>query len=212
MAVDDFNHAIDSGYYTDGFFGSPTAVGTPLYQGRNPSLEINSPGNEGVRHNYAGGTTRGRVGFPFRTPAFPTGGDTRLLTISSAGDLAECSLYVTEGGSLLINVGANFTPNVGISIDTFYFIEVIFDVSTTTYTATWEVDGVSKTGVSSGVLGSASTCDYNQLLSFTGEGTMTWYAGGYWEYDVVSSGTDFLGAPSGVEMQSYYTSRQRAWR
>lgn len=53
---DNFDHAIDAGYYTDGFFspgaGNPEAVISPLYRSQAKSLHITTgAGNSGVRHN-----------------------------------------------------------------------------------------------------------------------------------------------------------------
>lgn len=201
---DAFDHGFDVPVDYDNVFGTPTAVTDPLYQGRLNSLEINAPGNEGVRKNYSGGTTRAWVGFPIRFASFPTGGDTRVLTISAASDLAECFLYVNGSGQMYMNVGPNFsTSSSALSLDTFYWIEAIFDVSTTTYSGTWRISGSDQDDVDSGVLASASTCDYNQLLSFSGEGTMTWYAGGYWVWGSAASASDWLGEPS-VEMGRRY--------
>jgi hypothetical protein len=196
QGVDSFAHRVASaagGGLYDTVFGTPTFDTGTVYEGGLASMLIDSPGNEGVRNLITGTPTRGFVAFALRFSAFPTGADTRLLTISSLGDLAECFLYINTIGQLYINVGPNFSPNAAaLSLDTWYWIEVIFDVSTTTYTATWRINEASQTGVNSGVLASASTIDYAQLLSFSGEGTMTWRCGG-WTWGSASSGTDWLG-------------------
>ena len=84
QGTDDFNHAINAGYYTDGFFGSPSAVGTPLYASQPATFRIQtSGGNEGARHNITGSQTRGWAAFPFRTPALPSSGSYSIANLGT---------------------------------------------------------------------------------------------------------------------------------
>src|SRR5262245_10209307 len=101
----------ESGESYSSTFGTPTIVTTPslLYQGRLNSLAIDAPGNEGVRKDYSGSPVRAYAGFPLRLTAAPAGGDTRVLTISSLADLAECFVYVNGSAQLYLNVGASFS-------------------------------------------------------------------------------------------------------
>lgn len=197
--TDDFNHAIDAGFYTAGFFGSPSQVTSPTYNPGPASKSLRiiaAGGNEGVRRSFASPPTLAWVGFPFYFAANPTSADIRVLTISAVSDLAECFLYLNTSGQMYINVGANFSlSSPSLDLSKWHWIEVIFDVSTTTYSATWRIDAADQGNVNSGVLASSSTCDYNQLLTFAGDGLGTWYAGGTWEWGSAANGADWLGEP-----------------
>lgn len=195
QAIDTFDHTIDAGYYSDGFFGTPTGVSSPLYQTRQRTLQIDSAGaNEGVRYNFTGSPTRGWVGVPLQVPGSPTGGGLLFFEIHTAGG-ERAQIRFSGAGNIYAHLGADDSTSVALTAGSFHWVELIFDVSGTTHTAYWRLDGSDQDTVASNP-GSASTCDYVQLLSETTDGTLTWYAGGYWVYGSASSITDWLGEPS----------------
>lgn len=192
QGTDDFNHAIDSGYYTDGFFGAPTAVSAPLYGFQPKSLSIvTDGGNVGARHNITGTPTFGWAAFPYRTPALSASahavhsfGNTSGATVGAIY-LNSTGLYTTVGGV----DGATFA----ISVNTWYWVETIFDVSTGTHTVYMRVSGTDAATASTA--SAATTITWSQLMSFAGDPSSETSYYGLWKWGSSTSTTDYLGEP-----------------
>ena len=194
QGTDDFNHAIDAGYYTDGFFGSPDAVGAPRFLSAPASLRIEtSGGNEGVRHNITG--TRGWAAFPFQTPALPASGSYSIANLGTPGGSVGALLIGTTGLFL-----ANSTTNgaeFAIDPDTWYWVEMIFDVSESNHNVYGQVAGVNMSTPGVHAAGAPTTIEFHQLLNFGDAAGETYYYGS-WQWGTAAFDSDFLGPPGAI--------------
>lgn len=195
QGTDAFDHGFDVPADYDTVFGTPTAVTSPLYQGRLNSCEIDSPGNEGVRKNITDSPSRGWMGFPFRIPSNPSGGALTLCAMHSVTSNIQCRITVNTSGQMRAFIGAG--TDVGgptLTPEVFYWVELIYNVVDTTHTLLWRVNGGDQPTPTVSATGSDSI-DYGQLVSLSGGGTVTWHAGGYWSWGSAASDTDWLGEP-----------------
>lgn len=194
QGTDAFDHGFDVPADYDATFGTPTAVASPLYQGRNYSLEINSPGNEGVRKNYTGSPTRTWAGFAVYTNSLPPGpaGVTIFGMQSAASDVARVYFDASVGIAAYTSTGSS--SSTAITLTTFNWIEVIFNVAANPHTMFWQVNGSNGPSVPSHAV-AASTVDFNQLVALAGDDTLSFYIGGYWAWGTASSDSDWLGEP-----------------
>lgn len=188
QATDDFNHAIDAGYYTDGFFGTPTAVSSPLYQSQPKSLEIiTGAGATGVRENLTGTPTHGWMAFPFRTSAVAD--VIQVANFWAAGFSEAGTLNMTSTG-LYVTLATDSTA-IAISANTWYWVEMIYDVSANPHELFLKVGG---TTVSTTSAVAATTVESAQLLGqFTPSKTFHY---GLWKYGSAASDSDWLGEPT----------------
>lgn len=196
QGTDDFNHAITAGYYVDGFFGTPTAVGSPLYQLQPQSLSIVTNGsNVGVRHNITGSPTRGWAAFPFRFTTLPAGSGYQVANFQSAA-ADRGALWMGSTGIYISVTGGNGTI-FPLSVNTWYWIEMIFDVSTATHQVFGRVNGVDMNSPAGFAAGSASTLSFHQLISLAGDpaGFTNYY--GMWKWGSATTNADWLGEPAG---------------
>lgn len=204
---DNFDHAIDAGYYTDGFFspgaGNPEAVISPLYRSQAKSLHITTgAGNSGVRHNVSGSPTRGWAGFAFQCSSLlPEGQEVTVAGFSSAAtDAGRISLGST---GLYLNNSGGSAVEFAISSGTWYWVEMIFDVSGTSHNVYGRIGGVDMTAPTAFSAGSASTVDFHQLLSLADDsGTVSDYYS-LWEWGQATSNADWLGEPGAVVAVSF---------
>ena len=188
QATDDFNHAIDSGYYTDGFFGAPTAVSSPLYQAQPKSLEIVTTADPtGVRENLSGTPTRGWTGFPFRTSTL-TNAKVGNFWTASFGEAGEFWLGST---GLYAVIGGNQTTEIAIATGAWYWVECIYDVSSGTHRMIIKVGESTQEATSTAAATTVESC---QLLGQFSPGATFHY--GLWKYGSAASNTDWLGEPS----------------
>jgi hypothetical protein len=196
QGTNNFDHAIDAAYYTDGFFssaGSPDAVTSPVYDGQAKSLRIVTDGNNiGARHNITGTPARGWAGFAFRTAGLPTTSGVFVCSFGTASgvvpalSLGTTGLYATIGGA----TGAEFA----ISANTWYWVECIADVSGTTRRMHFRVEGTD--GASAESTDAATTISWHQMISFAGDESGNTSYRGYWQWGSATSATDWLGEPS----------------
>lgn len=198
QGIDSFDHGFDVPDDYDAFFNvdgvDPSAVTDPLYQGRLNSLRISPTGsNEGVRKNLTGSPSRGWTGFPYRIASSPSGpqGISRLHSLTSNNNAAIAVTSTREIFAFFTTPGTVESGPV-LDVDTWYWIEQIFNVIGDTHTLFWRVNGVDQVPVT--VAGTAGdSVQYAQLFSTSGEAT--WYAGGYWAWGSAASDSDWLGEP-----------------
>lgn len=194
-------HSVGETYATT--FGTPTIVASPLYQGRQNSLSIDSPGNEGYRKTISGSPSRGYMGFPFTIPANPAGGALTLAAMHSVTSNIQCRLTVNTSGQMRAFIGGG--TDVGgptLTPNQFYWVDMIYKVVNATHELLWWVDGAAQSTPTVAATGSDSV-DYGQLVSLTGGGTVTWTAGGFWAWGSSELDTDILGPPSAVNWRAY---------
>lgn len=196
QGTDAFDHGFDVPADYDALFGTPTAVTTPLYQSRLNSLSIDSPGNEGVRKNITGSPSRGWQAFPVRIPGNPTTTAVTFCAIHSVTSNIQARISVNTSGVIHAFIGAGSQQNgPTLTADTWYWVEMIYNVSAATHSLLWRVNGTDQTTATVAATGSDS-CDYAQLVSLSGNGTLTWHVGGYWNWGSAASDSDWLGEPS----------------
>ena len=199
QATNDFNHAIDAGYYVDGFFspgaGNPAAVGTPLYHSQPQSLKIvTGSGNSGVRHNLTGAPTRGWCGFAFQSDLAGTV-DCNVCGFQSAA-LDVGRLAIGTSGLYLYTSTAPVGASLAISAATWYWIEMIFDVSGANHQMYGRVNGVDLGTPGAHAAGSSSNVSFHQLIGLAGDSSVTTNYYGVWYYGSAANNTDWLGEPS----------------
>jgi hypothetical protein len=193
---DDFNHAISAAYYTDAFFvdgaNDPEGVAYPLFRAQPKSLLIHSEGdNTGPRENITGSPTLGFMAFPFRMENLVSGSDVVVSALLPAvGAQARMAVNSSGGTYAYIGGGSSQTGPTFVA-DTWYWIEMIYDVSGATAELHWRVDDVTQTTAM--LAQTASTISSSQLVSLFGNGTMDWYAG-WWGLGEAASTSDWLGA------------------
>lgn len=174
--------------------GTPTIVTSPVFQGAPTTLQIGTTAeNQGVRlPNFVGTPNRVWFGFPMR------------ITGAGSGDTNVCQIVPVTGASLRIFVDAGevlsafFTAGGAtvagptLAIDTWYWVELIVDFSTTTYTCTWRVNGVAQTTATKTGESPASG-NYIQFNRFAADATdRTLYCGGM-VWGSAASNSDFYG-------------------
>lgn len=131
QGTDDFNHNIDASYYVDGFFGAPTAVTSPLYHTQPKSLSIVSTGaNVGARHNLTGTPSRGWHAFPWRTTSHPPA-DVTIANMTSTGGQRGALHHGATG--IFLNMSGSLGAVTAISLNTWYWVEMIYDATTGTH-------------------------------------------------------------------------------
>lgn len=205
QGTDDFNHAINAGFYTDGFFGTPTAVGTPLYASQPATLSIvTDGGNVGARHNITGTPTFGWAAFPFRVPA-TSAGNTFVHSFGVTGGATVGAIALGTTG-LFTTVGGDTGTEFPIFQDIWYWVETIMDVSSGTHSVYMRVNGADADPAS--VASGATTITWSQLISFAGDpaGEESFY--GWWQWGSATSITDWLGEP-GAAAASFLPARRR---
>lgn len=196
QGTDAFDHGFDVPADYDAKFGTPTAVTTPLYQSKLNTLEINSPGNEGVRKNITGSPSRGWMGFPIRIPASPTTTSVVLAAMHSVTSNIQAKVQVNTSRVMGAYIGGgSVATGPTLAVDTWYWVELIYDASAATHALYWRVNGVDQSLATVAATGS-DTVNYGQILSGSGDGTLTWYCGGKWSWGSAASSTDWLGEPS----------------
>lgn len=194
QATDDFDHAIDATYYTDGFFGSPAAVTSPLYQSQPKSLRCTSPasGVEGVRENLTGSPAIAWAAFPLYVETLAN--EHPVFNFWSAG-FAEAAYLSVDPGGLFLTLGADIGLKTAINAGQWYWVELIYDVSANPHTLYGRVGTTDLDSVSTAV--AATTVDNSQLVvQFTPSGDDFFY--GLWKYGTASGPTDWLGEPSEI--------------
>ena len=192
QGTDDFDHAIDAGFYTDGFFGSPEAVGTPLYASQPATLRIETAGGaEGVRHNLSGAPTLAWAAFPFRTPALAA---TSFSVANFGTPVGSIGQIICGSTGLALANSSNNGPEVAISEDVFHWVEMIFDVSGVNHQIYGRIDGVDMTSPTAHAAGASTDVEFHQLLNFGDTGEIGLY--GWWQWGVAASITDWLGEPA----------------
>lgn len=192
---DAFDHGFDVPADYDAIFGTPTAVTTPLYQDRLNSLEINSPGNEGVRKNISGSPGRAWMAMPVRVPSTPSSVAVVLAALHSVTTNIQARVAANIDGNFQAYVGAG-TPVAGPSLapESFHWLQMIYNTLTTTHTLHWRLGTATQTPAT--VAGTASdSVDYGQVMSLSGNGTLTWHVGGYWLWGTASADDDWLDEP-----------------
>jgi hypothetical protein len=195
QGTDDFNHAISLDFY-DAIFGAPTSESSPIYpNGGVKTLSVPSTGgNVGVRKNITGGQTLPWAAFPVRVPSAPATTSVNFLTVSpNAGQSARIEIKTDGQVEGFFTGGGSAQLGPFLTAGTWYWVEAIIDFSGTTYTGYWRVDDVAQTPFTfAGQPG--STAAYNQLLSHSGNGTLTWLAG-LWKWGFAANTADWLGSP-----------------
>ena len=195
QGTDDFSNVVAGSY--DAFFNvdgvDPSGVTSPAYLNQPNSLRISPTGsNEGVRKNITGSPTRGWTAFPFQISTAPSSGQ-GILRLHSNTTNINASISITSG--LVINafIGAGGAANgPTLAVNTWYWIEAIYNVITTTHTLLWRVNGVDQTSAT--VAGTAlDSVTYSQLFSTSGDAP--WYTGGYWGWGTAASDSDWQGEP-----------------
>jgi hypothetical protein len=200
QGTDDFNHAIDAGYYTDAFFspgaGNPEAVNSPLYRSQPKSLHITTAaGNSGVRHNITGAPTRGWAAFPLQVSALATAGDVMVAGFQSAAtDVGR--LHLGSSGLFLVNSTGTTGAEFAITPNTWYWVEMIFDVSGANHNVYGRVAGSDMTSPAAFSAGAGSSLDFHQLISLAGDTPALSEYFGMWEWGSAASNSDWLGEPS----------------
>ncbi len=200
QGTDDFNHAIDAGYYTDGFFtpgaGNPEAVAAPLYRSQQKSLHIiTGAGNSGARHNLTGTPTRGWAAFPWQTP--DTLADCTICGFQSLGtDVGRLAMGTT--GLYLYTSTAPPAASFAVDTNTWYWIEMIFDVSTGTHQVYGRIAGEDMPAPT-GHVAAASTVDFHQLIGLAGDTATIDNYYGYWEWGSAASNSDWAGEPGAAQ-------------
>lgn len=196
QGTDDFNHVIDAGYYTDGFFGTPTQVSTPTYQANPKTLSIvTTGGNVGARHNISGSPTRGWKGVALRLPALPTVGQDISVCGFQSTAVTVGRLHCGSVGLYLSNSSFNGTE-FAISIDTWYWVEMIFDVSGNDHNVYGRIGTSDMTSPAAHAAGASSALDFDQLISLGGDtsGITEFYS--LWKWGSAASNSDWLGEPT----------------
>lgn len=207
QGIDAYDHGFDVPADYDAVFGSPAAVTTPLYQNRLNTLEfLTASGNLGIRKNLTGSPTLAWTGFPWRTNAYSTSPNLVQIANFSTGSQVG-RIWLNPTGVYLNTVGT-FGSITAVSLNTWYWIEVIAELTGTTMNLFGRINGVDMDS-SSDTVTAGQTWSYIQLLSLPGDtaGVTTNY-GGYWAWGTASSTADWLGEPS-AEKQSIYMSRSR---
>lgn len=198
QGTDSFDHGFDVPADYDAVFGSPTSAGSPLYQGRNASLRIDAASGaatHGVRKNITGSPGLGWMGFPLRISATPAGAVT-LAALHSVTSDKQARIQVNASRVLGAYIaGGSLQTGATISVDTWYWIEMIYDATAATHSLYWRVAGSDQTTATVSATGS-DTCDFSQLFSLFDDASLTWYSGGYWSWGSASTSSDWLGEPS----------------
>lgn len=213
QGIDSFDHGFDVGPDYDQVFtvAQLSAVTSPLYQERLNSLRVDviASTNIGVRKNITGSPSRGWTGFPLMIDDNPVTSSISVLGLHSVTSNIQARLAVSTGGVLFAFIGGGSNQNgPTLTLDTFYWIEVIYDVSAATHELLWRVNGVDQTTATVAATGSDSI-DYGQLVTVSGSGTGIWYAGGYWSWGSAISDTDWLGEPSPPSSGEYFIPARR---
>lgn len=171
-------------------FGTPTRVESPLNGNLRYSVEIDSPGAEGLRKSLSSGTpTKGWAGFAFQVPSIPAS----QVSLCTMNDLAEgVEIYIESTGLRCFFSGGSNVLYGAITPNTWYWVELIFDSNdgTGTKRAYWRVNGVDQTTVTKVAAG--STMSNVQMLSFAGQPALTWVLGG-WAWGTVQTVIEWNG-------------------
>lgn len=193
-AADAFDHGFDVPADYDAVFGTPTAVASPAYQGRVNSLQIDSPGNEGVRKNISGSPSRGFTALPVIKPSNPAS-DVIICALHSVTSNIQARIVWDPDGNLVAYIGGGTrAEGQQIPADTWAWIEAIYKVSAATHELFWRINGFDQPTASVAATGSDSV-DYAQILSASGNGALTWHAGGYWIWGSAAADNDWHGEP-----------------
>src|SRR5262249_53719078 len=138
---------------------------------------------EGVSKNLVGSYSRAWHGFPLRIDGAPSGGGGLLGELhSTATTNTRCQIRFTSAGAVVGSIiGGTTTGAVTISFGSFHWIEMIADFSSTSCVLYWRIDGSDQTTATK-TIASADTGLKTTLESEAGDGTMTWYAGGYYAF------------------------------
>ena len=211
--TDDFNHAITAPTFYPNVFSTPTSVGSPVFQSQPASLEVISAGsNIGVRKNITGSPVMPWTAFAWQADA--------NASVTSAATIV--ALHPAVGNEFRIAIGtdgvihAQFTAGSVVNGSTYatyggagtwLWIEAKADFNGTTYTGYWRINDVDQTNATkSGE--TASSCDYMQLISYSGGGNLTWHAGN-WNGGYADNSTDWMGTPSTSTPQLLVPVRRR---
>lgn len=197
QGTDDFNHTIVAGAY-DAFFGTPTQVLTPIYQSQPATLKVPSDNvnTVGVRKNITGAPTKGWMATAFRFETIPTVTGVNFAelrdaagTVARVGCDSSGNVFAFQGGSTIQNYGI-------ITADTWYWLEMIFDVNDGTGVKKlyWRINGVNQTTCTD--TAAASTISWSQIVSLNTNGIADHYSG-LWKWGSAATSTDWLGEPSG---------------
>lgn len=196
QGTDPFTNVVAGNY--DAFFNvdgtDPSGVTSPLYQDCTHSLRISPTGsNEGVRKNLTGSPSRGWTGFPYYITTSPSGGQGILrMSAVTAGILANVSISAARAIHAFVGAGS-VVNGPTLDIDTWYWIEAIYNVLSNPHVLHWRVNGVDQTPAEVAATGGDSV-GYAQL--FSSSGGATWYAGGKWSWGSATSDSDWSGEPS----------------
>lgn len=206
QTTDDFNHAIDAGYYNTFWGGppAPSAVTTPIYQSQPKTLKMpaTSGQNVGVRTLITGSPTRSWMGIALRLEALPTVTDIRLCQFEDSGG-AEGRFAVGVGnGNLYCYISGGSTQAYSgnpLVADTWYWLEAILDSNDGTGTKKlyWRIGpsgGTITDQTTATFVQAASTGVHSQIFSGSGDGTCDYYAG-IWKMGSAASTSDWLGEP-----------------
>lgn len=199
--TDDFDHgnfAVPGGGSYIEVNGTPTKDTTIVKPGTLCSLLLNPAGTtENLGKNIPSPGNMGWMGIWWRqnTGEEPGTANQDMIKLWTSGFAGAGALkYNAADDTLkwLVTGGAQTNAFVGVTLDAWHWIEIIFDVSTTTYGIYGQIDGVDMTP---GAGTAAATTVVPHYLG-TG-GSVTWtqrFAD--WMYGKATSVTDWLGAPS----------------
>lgn len=192
QGTDDFNHAIDAAYYGSYFWGSGlAAVSSPLYQSTPKSLEFDWVNNAcGLGWAITGSQTYAWMGFPYRqTEAnFADLGIARLVTVATTPML----LGLGSTG-LYLNIGTNWSTEIAITPNTWYWVEVILYCGATTWQGALKVGETVQTVSATGQ--TVTTIERVQFYHDVETSSVVAYIGGAWKRGYATSMTDWLGPP-----------------
>ena len=193
---DNFGHGTATAPPFSLIFGAPTIVTSPVAPNvGSKTLSVVSTGSDiGARYNITGTPGYGWTAIYFRITS--DWQDIYFLTLgATAGNSAILALNASrQVYGFFTGGGASSVPSAALSLDTWYWIEMITQFSATTRTTWYRLNGVDqgsfdKSGESSG------TCDHAQFLSYALNDAGGTLLNGYWMWGSATSSTDWYGEP-----------------
>lgn len=154
-----------------------------------------------LRYAHGSPPSRGWAGFFFRmnTGEEPAGNQTILQYWTLGFGQASKIYWIPATNEFAFTVGDITYNNVAIALDTYHWIELIFDASGTTHTLYYRIDGGTAASVSDSGGGAGTTVQYLELGSLFADFTSRF---GHVMWGSAASTSDWLGQPPVIRTRS----------
>lgn len=196
--TDNFSHgnfAVPGGGSYIEVVGTPTFVGTDKKEGTPGSLLLDpTAAAEYLGKNTPSAGARGWQGIFWRLTTEP-GSTADVVYFWTSGFAGAAGLrYNTTGDSLYLFMSGSTDLQVvtGIVANQWYWIEMIWDVSTTSYVLYARLNGVDLASLA----GTGAATTVVPIYLGTGGAVTTQQRFADWRYGTAASGTDWLGQPN----------------